>query len=173
MNEIPQRQSVDWIDDFEHTVNAGFVYFKNRWLKTEIDPLSIQKTVQLGPGYGMDSGAFLTLFSNSQFHLVDYHASVHPSILENPRVVFYHGLFTDVLENTDFGNVDLVIMRFTSRYHGFTKDNITLLRRLVGNGILFTDEDNGGLEKQPWFQKQFTLFKMIEPFQMNLWKGNS
>jgi hypothetical protein len=174
MVEIPPHQSSSFSEDFPETVDSLSTYMKLRWEKTEIDPLSIINVAQLGPGIGVDLGAFLKLFANAHFHVVDYYDMLHPTIAQDPRVSFHQGLYTDVLAHTVFPDVDLTILSFISRFHGFTERNAGLLRTLVGDGLLLTHADNGLIESQPWFRKQFSFMKALDNIIFEgtcLWQG--
>jgi len=137
--------------------------FSRIWKETGVESATIRHVVQFGPGVGIDTAALAVLFSQADFELIDYHDLFHPSLKANPRIHFVQGLFIEVLERGLIQQVpDLTVLRFISRHHGFNEDNISLLQKLVGERYLFTQGDNGGLERQKWFRDAFKFLKVLE-----------
>lgn len=120
----------------------------------EIDPLMPMVVANLGCGVGIETQAMSNVFPNATVHAVDYYDMLSPFV-DRDRVVFHQGLFIDVLRDGSIPPCDVVWLRHTSRNNGFTAGTIYLLKDLVDDGILIKEGDNGSIETETWFQRNF------------------
>ena len=140
---------------------------------SEIKRNNIKIAVDIGSGRGVGTDALLQCFPRAIVHAIDYYDILHKPLLDNPRVKFHKGLFTDILSQNIIPSADFVFLSFASRHHGFNENNFQQLINLVGKGVLFTIGDNALLESEKWFRNSFQIVHEVGidvTFDGVLWK---
>jgi hypothetical protein len=121
-----------------------------------IDPTSVKSVIELGCGYGRVTQALLNTFPVATIQAIDFDDRLG-AIKNDPRIKFFQGTFTDVLQTGKIQPADIFIMVHMGAEHGFTKDNVQLIEKFVGNGKIISQGDNYSLEFRPWFQDKFKV----------------
>lgn len=173
-NEVPRVQDIFFVELIEK--GSGYEFFLNNIINNVgIDRESIERAIDLGPGRGQGVHALLECFPGATVHAVDYHDILITPLLNDPRVEFHQGFFTDVLKTGVVPTADLVLLLYASRHHGFTEENIDLLTNIVEKGYLVTLGDNDNLETKSWFKKEFELIytKDIDISYGAVWKSKA
>jgi 16S rRNA G1207 methylase RsmC len=145
----------------------------NKVLKEHIKPENVHSVLELGCGNGAITAGSLSTFPNADIYAVDYYDVLDRYLLQNPRIKFTRGLFTDVLQQRNFEPVDIIMLIFLGRHHGFNEENIHLLGESVkSGGLIFTEGDNGMIENLSKFQQYFQLTKWID-IDLCIWRKHS
>jgi len=133
----------------------------------------VKKVAELGCGQGPIVQAALSAFSQAHIDAVDAFDILIPEIKSNPRVEFHLSKIIEILESKKLGKLNTVVLRGTRNHHGLNEGNIHLLKNLLdAEGILITDSDNGDIEDQDWFKKQFQQIWGREEFwALRAWKA--
>lgn len=126
----------------------------------DIDPLRARVVANLGCGVGIETQAISNVFPNAFVHAVDYYDMLS-RFVNRDRVVFHQGVFVDVLQTGEIPPCDLVWLRHASRNHGFNAQTIHLLKDLVGKGVFIAEGDNGNIETEGWFKRNFAMIYPI------------
>ena len=121
-----------------------------------IKPTSVKLVTELGGGTGKDSRAILEVYPNAQVQVISYEDERDDDLKTDPRIIFFHGEFVEVLGSGKIEPGDVVVLKDAGPEHGFNQSNIGLLAGAVGEGILITEGDISGLIND-WFYQQFRL----------------
>lgn len=160
-------------DTFNNLAKTYLKVFTRIYEDLGVDVNTITKVAELGCGKGAIVLAALKVYPNAYIQAVDFHDLLEPSIKHNSRVTFHQNAIINILETNELDHLDALILRGTRDHHGLNKENIQLLKSpLKSDGLLITDADNGDIEEQEWFKKQFQqIWGRDEVWALRVWKA--
>lgn len=151
-----------WPPDLESLMIKGAVnLLKDSCQQANISLGSVGLVTEFGLGVGRHTRAIRQVFSGAKVQVIDFEDKRDVELKADPKILFNQGSFTNVLESGVIQPADVVLFYHTGDQHGFNSNNIDLLVKAVGQGILITGGHLGPIYSDA-FRNKFNLVAQVE-----------